>query len=335
MNTFLMTDALIQKTHQILNDAVLSNSYSSSKKIAVAVSGGPDSLALCLIINEWAKENGGNIVALTVDHNLREESKDEAQQVEMWLKKYQIPHVILKWDHPPLQSRVQEHARNARYHLLEEYCTHHNIQILCTGHHLQDQFETFMMRLSKGSGSKGLACMQPISKRNNLFIVRPLLSILPDDLKAYLYAIKQDYISDPSNDNDVFERVRWRKALLPLLENGFSLDHFNKSIQKLNDLNFWIDECLEDAAIDCIEETDGATIIDIPSLIQLNKALSIKMISQQLQKVSNAPYPSSYDKAKDIVVALYNQSFINQSAGGCVLSRKKNKLYITKDPRAN
>ncbi|MBP9752664.1 MAG: tRNA lysidine(34) synthetase TilS [Proteobacteria bacterium] len=304
------------------------------KKIAVAVSGGPDSLALCLILDAWGKENNKQIFALTVDHKLRPESEEEAKKVAKWLNSYSINHSILTWDHPPLQSKIQEQARDARYALMENFCKQEGIPVLCIAHHLEDQFETFMMRLSKGSGIQGLSCMQPIVERNGIFIVRPFLSVLPEDLKAYLQSIHQEYISDPSNDNESFERIRFRKALQPLIKNGFSLDLFNKSIQQLQDTNEWINECVEDAIFDIVEETEeGTTIIDVPAFLQLSPTLAIKLFRHILKITSDTPYPFSYDKVKDIVANIFKGSFKDQSAGGCVISQKKNKLYFKKDPR--
>jgi len=169
------------------------------KTIAVAVSGGPDSMALCLLMNTWAQKNQFKLVALTVDHRLREGSLKEAQIVQEWMALHSIDHHILTWEHGPITTGIQKKAREARYNLLTNFCQQNNIQIVCTAHHAADQIETFLMRLSKGSGLEGLSVMQERSLRGNITIARPLLSTQPEMLKEYLQAVSQEYIQDPSN----------------------------------------------------------------------------------------------------------------------------------------
>jgi tRNA(Ile)-lysidine synthase len=304
-----------------------------SNKIAVAVSGGADSLSLCLLLNEWAKKNNKEIIALTVDHKLRKDSTDEALKVKEWLLKYNIKHTILTWSHDGIESRLQEQARTARYDLMTDYCKHEGIDILTTAHHLEDQLETFLMRLSKGSGPDGLCGIRPYKEWNDVLIVRPLLSVLPDELKSYLNEISQMYITDPSNDNKQFERVRWRDVGHHLIENGLSTEHFLKSIDRLNDLNQWVEESLEDSRLDIVNYEEGVCSLNITELLQLNITLSARLLCRIMQEVSGKPYPSSYDKAKEIILNLTKDGDIKYSAGSCVLSRKKNKLIVTLDPR--
>src|SRR5579863_2293243 len=127
--------------------------------LAVAVSGGADSLALALLASVWAKARRGRVVALTVDHRLRRESTGEARQVGRWLRRLGIAHEILTWKGPYPQGDVQAAARAARYALLEAWChTAHCLHLL-TAHHREDQVETFWLRLARGSGLDGLAAM--------------------------------------------------------------------------------------------------------------------------------------------------------------------------------
>ena len=182
--------------------------------IAVGVSGGADSLALALSLHEQGKK----IIALTVDHGLRPESKNEAEYVASIMQKFGIEHHILTWDGEKPQTGVEEAARQARYNLLFEFCKKHGIKYLATGHHRRDQAETFLLRLSRGSGVFGLSGILPVSERNGITIIRPQLDASPDDLKQYLKAKNVSWVEDPMNDITDFVRVKIRK-FLPQLQN--------------------------------------------------------------------------------------------------------------------
>lgn len=134
----------------------------AGSSIAIAVSGGPDSMALCLLTHHWAKKRGIKVLALTVDHGLRPESGEEAKRVRDWLTNVGIGHEILHrpWDKPAQPGHIQEAARKHRYMLLYEKCRSEGIHNLLTAHQLEDQVETFIMRLAHFSGVDGLAGIQ-------------------------------------------------------------------------------------------------------------------------------------------------------------------------------
>lgn len=204
---------------QALNDAFMQN---VPPHIAVAVSGGADSMALCIALYEWCQLQQVSFTALTVDHTLRAESSDEALQVHAWLKQRGIHHEILTWTHPPVLNSIQERAREARYDMMTQYCLQHAIPFLCTAHHQDDQWETFMMRLSHSSGIRGLAGIPTYQKRQGITIVRPFLKQKAAMLKTYLAEKTQPWIDDPSNQNATFERVRWRQQAQTLTQMGIT-----------------------------------------------------------------------------------------------------------------
>lgn len=181
--------------------------------IGLAVSGGPDSLALLLLA---AEARPLEVEAATVDHVLRPESRAEAEMVAALCERLGVPHAILtvKWAEKP-ESALQERARIMRYRLLGEWARERNIGQLLTAHHLDDQVETFMMRLARGAGVKGLAGMRPVTSPPNasVCLVRPLLGWRHSELEAICADAGIDPVRDPSNENDQFERVRMRKAL--------------------------------------------------------------------------------------------------------------------------
>jgi tRNA(Ile)-lysidine synthase len=190
--------------------------------IAVAVSGGPDSMALILLAERWARQRGGQAWALTVDHGLRPESAEEARTVADWLACRAIPHEILVWAGDKPTSGIQEAARDARYRLLAQWCRAHGVVHLLTAHHREDQAETHLIRRRAGSGVDGLAGMSAVRELAGCRLVRPFLLVPRVRLLALLEREGQPFLRDPSNVNPVFERARLRIAPDPL--GGTALD---------------------------------------------------------------------------------------------------------------
>jgi tRNA(Ile)-lysidine synthase len=180
--------------------------------VAVALSGGPDSLALMLLADRWARERGGAAYGVTVDHGLRRESREEARCVAGWLTCRGIPHAILRWEGEKPASGIQEAARAARYELLANWCRDRGVLHLLTAHHPEDQAETYMIRNRAGSGADGLAAMPAVRELAGCRLVRPLLAIPRARLAAFLSAEQQPFLIDPSNLNPAFERARLRAA---------------------------------------------------------------------------------------------------------------------------
>ena len=184
--------------------------FERAPRLAVAVSGGPDSLALTLLAARWAGQVGGTVQGLTVDHGLRPESAAEAEQVVAWLGTHGIACRVLTWTGPKPATGVQAAARSARYALLAAACREAGILHLLLAHHELDQAETACMRAERGSGLLGLAGMAAVSERAGLRLLRPLLRSAPERLKATLVAVAQPWLDDPGNVAQRFRRARLR-----------------------------------------------------------------------------------------------------------------------------
>ena len=184
--------------------------FEARPRVAVAVSGGPDSLALVLLLDRWARQRGGQVWALTVDHGLRPESAHEARTVAGWLKARAIAHEILVWVGDKPTSGIQEAARDARYRLITEWCRERGVLHVLTAHHREDQVETHLIRRRAGSGVDGLAGMSAVRELRGCRLVRPLLSVPRARLAALLADERQPFLRDPSNLNPAFERARLR-----------------------------------------------------------------------------------------------------------------------------
>ncbi|MBM3518438.1 MAG: tRNA lysidine(34) synthetase TilS, partial [Alphaproteobacteria bacterium] len=185
--------------------------------VAVGCSGGADSLALTLLADRWARGLGGRLVALTVDHGLRPESAAEARQVGAWLTAHGIAHRTLRWRGEKPRSNHQARARAARLALLADWCRRHGVLHVLLAHQREDQAETLLLRLGRGSGVSGLAAMAPVREAAGVRFLRPLLAVPRVRLEATLTALRQPWLSDPSNDMTAYARTTAR-ALLPRLE---------------------------------------------------------------------------------------------------------------------
>lgn len=181
--------------------------------VAAGVSGGADSLALLFQLDAFLRPQGRRVIALTVDHGLRPESRDEAEYVAKLAAERQIEHHILTWEGKKPEKGIEEAARTARYGLLCGWCRDNGVGTLAVAHHLLDQAETFFMRLQRGSGLNGLCGMAPLSEKNGVRLIRPFLQVHPERLKEFLRERGVSWAEDPFNRCDDYLRVRVRKFL--------------------------------------------------------------------------------------------------------------------------
>ena len=178
--------------------------------LAVAVSGGADSMALLLLASAWAQARGGLVSALSVDHGLRAASATETRLVASWCQERGIAHATLVWEGAKPDRGIQARARVARYALLEQWCRDAGVLHLLLGHHRDDQAETMAMRAAMKSGPAGLAGMAAISERRDVRLLRPLLRLGKQDLMGWLLGQGQPWLEDPSNRDPRFQRTRLR-----------------------------------------------------------------------------------------------------------------------------
>ena len=207
--------------------------FEPSPHLAVAVSGGGDSMGLVILANRWARQRGGQVTALTIDHGLRKGAAKEAAKVGKWLAKYSIKHVILRWRGDKPITGIQEAARNARYRLMDQWCQNNHILHLLLAHTLDDQAETLLMRLQRGSGLDGLAAMSVQRELTHCRLLRPILDYSRDTLREFLSYQGQEWLEDPSNNDARFFRTRVRNLLgkkgLCALELAETAKHYGRA----------------------------------------------------------------------------------------------------------
>jgi tRNA(Ile)-lysidine synthase len=194
--------------------------------LVLAVSGGPDSTALLMLAARWAKrrKRGPKLIAVTIDHGLRPDAAREAAMVKRLARRLGVPHQTLRWRGNKPKTGLQEAARLARYRLLAQAAVRAGYEHVLTAHTLDDQAETVLFRLARGSGVFGLAGMAraaplPVDARE-IFLVRPLLHLPKARLVATLDAARIGYSEDPSNRDPRFTRARLRSLMPALAREG-------------------------------------------------------------------------------------------------------------------
>ncbi|HEX3972999.1 MAG TPA: tRNA lysidine(34) synthetase TilS [Stellaceae bacterium] len=301
--------------------------------VAVAVSGGGDSMALALLAHDWARARGGQITALTVDHGLRPEAAAEAVQVAGWCAAYGIAHAVLTRKGPVAASGIQAFARAARYTLLEDWCRDHVVLHLLLAHQREDQAETVMMRQARGSGVDGLAGMASIVERGAVRLLRPLLGVSGARLREFLVARGQSWIEDPSNRNPAFTRVRVRADLSGAVP-GSPQAHLASTASRLG---------RERAAREAEEAHDLARFVAIdpagfatidPHAFAAPEALGAKMLGAVLTTIAGGDYPPRGERLgrmyRDVAAGLSR----DRTLGGCLIRRWRDQILIVREPAA-
>ncbi|MGD9544726.1 MAG: tRNA lysidine(34) synthetase TilS [Methylocystis sp.] len=190
----------------------------------LAVSGGPDSVALMLLCAQWSLRASRDIAVATVDHRLRKESRAEAEEVGRWARALGFAHHLLTWEDEKPATRLQERARQARYALLADCARRIDASAIVLAHHADDQAETILFRLTRGSGVAGLAGMAPIARSEGMTLLRPLLDFGKEELVAICARAEHVFFRDPSNDDESFARARLRKLAPTLAAQGLGRD---------------------------------------------------------------------------------------------------------------
>lgn len=261
--------------------------FEASPALAVAVSGGRDSLALALLAHDWSRERQGKVVALIVDHGLRAESAAETATTLGVLAGHGIEGVRLAWSGGKPRTGLQEAAREARYGLLRKECWRRGILHLLLAHHADDQAETVAMRAVRGSGRDGLAGMAALVEQPEVRLLRPLLSVRRANLTATLVARGVQWLDDPSNTDPRFERARLRLAgqETPVILPGAAPERAAR------------EGGLARAAVDVLEfDQHGHAAIDRSRFGHLSHTLKAGLLSRVIQAAGGRDHPPRRDR---------------------------------------
>jgi tRNA(Ile)-lysidine synthase len=270
----------------------------SSERLAVAVSGGPDSLALLLLAHAAFP---GTIEAATVDHRLRKESVVEALHVEDICERLGCPHTILEVSVPDGPAGVQAEARHARYAALSRWAEARGIAALATAHHADDQAETLLMRVQRGSGVAGLSGIRPTRPEGDLLLIRPLLGWTKAELVHIVASAGIEVVDDPSNHDPRFDRAAMRSFLRD--HPQFDPQRLARTAAAAREANEALDWAAEQLAEDRITAQGGEWRIDPTALPrELKRRLLLRAIA--LVRESHALPPWTGEDVEGLLTAL-------------------------------
>ena len=305
----------------------------NKKKYLVAVSGGPDSLALVALTKAYTYYKKTKFYYLLVDHNIRKNSRQEAKKVKNLLKKEHL-NLKVSLNKKKITKNIQAEARNVRYDILKRFCKKNNIKIILTAHNLEDQVETFLIRLSRGSGLKGLSSMKSLNKIDNqVSLFRPLLDTQKKFLIKISKTIFEKYFKDPSNKNEKYLRTRVRNLKKPLEKSGIKYEKIFKSIQNLSQSKKTLDGYLSNIFKEFIKRSNSEILINFKKYQNLNKDIKIAVINQSIKQLKRNYYDLRSKKVENLIGNLDKKDFKNSTLGGCIFFKKGEYLCLKSEKR--
>lgn len=305
----------------------------SNVDIAVGVSGGSDSMALCYALSDFFEGAGKTLHALSVDHGLRPEAAQEARQVARALDALpNVQHHILTWRHDEKPTaRVQESARNARYDLMGDYMRDHNLSHLFLGHHMDDQAETFLFRLAKGSGLDGLGGMSHIGTRDDIYLCRPFLDMQKSEIIDFCEDYQIQYIRDPSNESDDYARVRLRKSMDVLSAEGLTSKRLAVTAKRLLRVRESMDYIVEKEYKNATSRKDKDRIVLNVGLLLTNPfEIVLRVVLKTMAELSpERDYGVRLERAENLCEDLMKpKSFRKRTLGGVVFECNKDQATL-------
>jgi len=313
--------------HSTFAESLARLGFVAGSTAALAVSGGGDSIALMHLFLHWAEQRSSPLPAvLIVDHGLRDESPAEAGQVAAWARARGLDSHVLRWTGRKPASNIEERARSARYRLLAGWCAAHGVSSLFVGHTAEDQAETFLLRLARGSGVDGLSAMQPraplpVPEFQQIQLFRPLLDVSRPDLRAYLTSVGAVWLDDPMNGDERFARVRIRKALPALEAAGLPARRITQAAQHLGRAREALHAGVQDFLSRHARLEQGRALLDGASLRDIPREIALRALSALLLSVGGAIYRPRFERLDGLLSAILSDSFTARTLSGCRIGR--------------
>ncbi|MDC0233392.1 tRNA lysidine(34) synthetase TilS [Candidatus Pelagibacter sp.] len=331
------------KTHKFLlnylKDPKILEEYKKFEKnlrlnedFIVAVSGGPDSLALSFLTKIYSIKKNVDVKYFIVDHKLRNNSTKEAKFVKNLFKKLYSNLTVLTWFGKKPKSNIQSIARNKRYELLVNKAKKLNISNILLGHHKDDLIENFFIRILRGSGLNGITSFDKKTNFHNINLIRPLLIFSKKDLVKITEKVFKTYVQDPSNKKNEFKRVKIRNFIKNLELEGLDKDKFDLTIKNLKfsnqSIKYFVEKNLK----------DNSTIIDRNKFIILNKdffyqpeEVVFRSLSEVIKIVGKKHYPARGKKLDKLINHIKNNLLFKTTLGNCILKKVNNTIMISKE----
>jgi len=299
--------------------------------VAVAVSGGPDSLALLLLTDAWARERGGSVLALTVDHGLRPDSASEAAQVGAWARARGISHAVLCWTGDKPRTGIQAAARRARYRLLSEACAVHGILHIAFAHHADDQAETVLFRVDRSSGPAGLAGMTASRSLGAVRMVRPLLGWPKSALVETCRRFGQAYVEDPSNRAARFARTGLRRRLTDEagLRGAGLREAAARATRRIDGENRLAGALGRMAEV----RPDGIVLLDRDALQAAEAGIRQAVLAAAVRAVGGGEFGPEADAIRRLDMAIAGAAFAGASLGGCAIRPWRDRILVCREPK--
>lgn len=314
-------DELAGRVHAVLNRLA-----GDLPALGIALSGGGDSTALMHLAKDWAQ--GRRLMAATVDHGLRDGSAAEAQAAHRAALALNIPHVTLKWRRDTEAGNLMASARDARLRLLSGWARHNDLPVVLLGHTRDDQAETLLMRLIRGSGVDGLAGMAEWRDAFDMRWLRPMLDIGRDELRDWLRARGVIWIDDPSNENETFDRVRIRKAMAGLGLDPAPLALAAQNIAGAREaLQFYTAEAAGDA-----RAAQGALILPRGAFRRCPPEIQRRLIIAATRWISGADYPPRRAQVSHAQAGITAGSRV--TLDGTLFDPSGDRIHIIREPAA-
>ena len=300
----------------------------NKKSYVIAVSGGPDSLALVALAKAYNYEKKTKFYYVLINHNIRKNSGKEAKQVKNLLKKNKIILKIIS-NKKKISRNIQGQARNIRYKMLVNFCKAKKSNTILTAHNLEDQVETFFIRLSRGSGLTGLSAMKPLSKlASNVKLYRPLLDVKKISLKKISTYSFGKYFKDPSNINQKYLRTKIRNLKGPLKKSGIEYEQIVKSINNLASSKATLEAYFKKIFKEIIKTSKKEIIINLKKFKVLNNEAKISVINESIKKLMKNYYNPRYKKVETLIKNIEKTNFKKSTLAGCLFVKRDDKLCL-------
>lgn len=307
--------------------------FENNPHLAVAVSGGADSLALCLLADRWARARGGCVTALTVDHGLRPGAAEEARRVGSWLAPRGIAHATLTWRPPSGMRNIQAAARAARHRLLASWCGEAGCLHLLTAHHREDQAETFLLRLARGSGLDGLAAIAALRETEECRLLRPLLTVPRARLASSLRAEGQEWIEDPSNAAPRYTRNRMRGSAAMLAREGLGAARLAATARRLGRARAVLEAEVAHALAQAVAlYPAGYARLDAGRLLGAAPEVALRALAQLIAAIGGADYTPRLERLERLHGALAQTLPAGRTLGGCRFLPWRGAVLVCREP---
>ena len=303
-----------------------------NENFIVGVSGGPDSLALAFLAKIFAIKKKLKVKFFIVNHNLRSNSAIEAKLVKRILKKQTINSQILTWHGKKPTKNIQSLARKKRYELLFKECDKFKANNVLLGHHQNDLFENFFIRILRGSGLKGLISLGQKSKIENKNLLRPLINHKKEDLIFLAKKVFDFYVNDPSNEDQKYQRIKIRSLIKELQLNGLDRKKFNNTIKNLknsnNVIDFYVGHNLKNNSFFSMQ---NKKLILNKEFFEQPYEIVFRSLSASIRSIGKKYYPVRGRKLDRVILDIEKNRLLRLTLGGCVIEKVSQTVIISKE----